>query len=83
MFSCIESITNLAWSGWPGIAPARTFRALLGRIAIGDWPTALIGVFSLAVLFCWKVSNPALIAAAAAVGLVAFPLLSPTWVMVK
>ena len=56
---------------------------LLGRIAIGDWLTALIGVVSLAILFRWKVSNPALIAATAAIGLVAFPLLQPQWVMVK
>ena len=56
---------------------------LLGRIAIGDWLTALVGLASLAVLFRWKVSNPALIAAAAVVGLIAFPLLQPTWVMVK
>jgi chromate transporter len=56
---------------------------LLGRIAIGDWLTTLIGLASLAVLFRWKVSNPLLIAAAAAVGLIAFPLLQPTWVMVK
>jgi len=32
---------------------------LLGKIAIGDWLTALIGIASLAVLFRWKVSNPA------------------------
>ena len=32
---------------------------LLGRIAIGDWLTALIGVASLAVLFRWKVRNRA------------------------
>jgi chromate transporter len=56
---------------------------LLGRIAIGDWLTALIGFASLAALFRWKVSNPMLIAATAAVGLIAFPLLQPTWVMVK
>src|SRR5215831_2134907 len=55
---------------------------LLGRIAIGDWLTALIGLVSLAVLFRWKVSNPALIAATAVVGLIAFPILEPTWVMV-
>jgi chromate transporter len=55
---------------------------LLGRIAIGDWLTALIGLVSLAVLFRWKVSNPLLIAATAAVGLIVFPLLQPTWVMV-
>jgi chromate transporter len=54
---------------------------LLGRIAIGDWLTALIGLVSLAVLFRWKVSNPLLIAATAAVGLIAFPLLQPAWVM--
>jgi len=56
---------------------------LLGRIAIGDWLTALIGIASLAVLFRWKVSNPLLIAATAVVGLIAFPLLQPGWVMVK
>jgi chromate transporter len=56
---------------------------LLGRIAIGDWLTVLIGLASLAVLFRWKVSNPMLIAAAGAVGLIAFPVLQPTWVMVK
>jgi chromate transporter len=56
---------------------------LLGRVAIGDWLTALIGVASLAVLFRWKVSNPLLIAATAVMGLIAFPLLQPGWVMVK
>ena len=56
---------------------------LLGRIAIGDWLTILIGLASLAVLFRWKVSNPILMATAAAVGLIAFPLLHPAWVMVR
>jgi chromate transporter len=56
---------------------------LLGRIAIGDWLTALIGLVSLAVLFKWKVNNPLLIAATAVVGLIAYPLLQPAWVMVK
>jgi len=56
---------------------------LLGRIAIGDWLTALVGLASLGVLFRWKVSNPALIAATALIGLIAFPLLRPTWVFVK
>jgi chromate transporter len=56
---------------------------LLGRIAIGDWLTALIGIVSLAVLFRWKVSNPLLIAATAVIGLIAYPLLQPAWVMVK
>jgi len=56
---------------------------LLGRIAIGDWLTILIGLTALAVLFRWKVSNPLLMAVTALVGLIAFPLLRPAWVMVK
>src|SRR6266576_1768503 len=56
---------------------------LLGRIAIGDWLTALIGLISLAVLFRWKLSNPLLSAATAVVGLIEFPLLQPTWVLTK
>jgi chromate transporter len=55
---------------------------LLGRIAIGDWLTAAIGIISLAVLFRWKISNPVLIAVTAVVGLIAYPLLQPAWVMV-
>jgi chromate transporter len=56
---------------------------LLGKIAIGDWFTALIAVLSLVVLFRWNVSNPVLVAATAVMGLIAFPLLQPTWVFVK
>jgi chromate transporter len=56
---------------------------LLGRIAIGDWLTALVTLASLVVLFRWKVSNPLLVAATAIIGLIAFPLLQPTWVFVK
>ncbi len=56
---------------------------LLGKIAIGDWLTALVALASLVVLFRWKVSNPALVAATAIIGLIAFPLLKPTWVFVK
>jgi chromate transporter len=56
---------------------------LLGRIAIGDWLTIVIAVSALGALFLWKVNNPLLIAATAVVGLVAFPLLHPTWVMVR
>ena len=56
---------------------------LLGKIAIGDWLTALIAATSLIVLFRWKVSNPMLVAATAIVGIIAFPILSPTWVYVK
>jgi chromate transporter len=56
---------------------------LLGKIAIGDWLTALIGIGSLAVLFRFKVSNPLLVAATGVIGLIAFPLLQPSWVFVK
>src|SRR2546425_154121 len=56
---------------------------LLGKIAIGDWLTALVALGSLVVLFRWKVSNPLLVAVTAIIGLIAFPLLKPEWVFVK
>jgi chromate transporter len=56
---------------------------LLGKIAIGDWLTALIAVGCLAVLFRFKVSNPALIGTTAVIGLIAFPILRPAWVFVQ
>ena len=56
---------------------------LLGRIAIGDWLTILIGLAALIALFRWRVGNPLLMAVTAVVGLIAFPLVHPTWVMVK
>ena len=56
---------------------------LLGRIAIGDWLTTLIGCAALVALFRWKVSNPLLMAVTALVGLIAFPLLHPAWVMLR
>jgi len=36
-----------------------------------------------AALFRWNVNNPRLIAATAVVGLIAFALLQPKWVMVR
>src|SRR5437870_5563998 len=56
---------------------------LLGKIAIGDCLTTFIALLSLVVLFRWKVSNPVLVAATAVIGLIAFPILQPTWVFVK
>ena len=56
---------------------------LLGRIAIGDWFTVLIVLISLGVLLRSKVSNVVLVAAAALVGLIAFPILRPTWLLLK
>jgi chromate transporter len=56
---------------------------LLGQIAIGDLLTVLIAVLSLAALFRWKVQNPVLILITGIIGLIAYPLLQPTWVMFK
>ena len=56
---------------------------LLGRVAIGDWLTVTIGIAALIALFLWRLSTPLLMAATAAVGLIAFPLIHPSWVMVK
>jgi len=56
---------------------------LLGKIAIGDWLTAAVAALSLLAVARWKVSNPVLVAVTAVIGLIAFPLLKPTWVFVK
>ena len=56
---------------------------LIGKIAIGDWLTALIGIVSLGLLFRFKINNPALIGATAVIGLIAFPILQPAWVFVR
>ena len=56
---------------------------LLGKIAVGDWLTALIAVASLTVLVRWKISNPVIVAVTAIIGLIAFPILQPSWVFVK
>lgn len=56
---------------------------LVGKIAIGDWLTALIVIGCLAVLFRFKVSNPLLIGVTALIGLIAFPVLRPAWVFVQ
>ncbi len=56
---------------------------LLGKIAIGDWLTAAVAALSLLALARWKVSNPVLVVVTAVIGLIAFPLLRPTWVFVK
>ncbi len=56
---------------------------LLGRIAIGDWLTALITVVSMVALVRWKVGSAILVLVTAVVGLIGFELLKPTWVFVK
>ncbi len=56
---------------------------LLGKIAVGDWLTALIALASLVALARWKVSNPFLVAITAVIGLIGFEVLKPSWVFVK
>jgi chromate transporter len=56
---------------------------LLSKIAIGDIVTGLMGLAALVLLFRTKVPNPALIAAAAMIGLIAYPLVKPAWVMLN
>ena len=56
---------------------------LLGKIAIGDWLTALIALVCLALLFRFKINNPLMVGGAALVGLAAFPILQPGWVFVQ
>jgi chromate transporter len=56
---------------------------LLGKIAIGDVLTGLLAIVSLTLLFRFKISNPVLIAAAAVIGLIAYPIIHPTWIMLK
>jgi chromate transporter len=53
----------------------------LGRLGFGG-PVAHVGQMERE-LFRWKVSNPLLLAVAAVIGLVGFPLLQPDWVFVK
>jgi len=56
---------------------------LLGRIAIGDWLTALVALGSMVALARWKTSTHVLVAATALIGLIAFPLLRPGWTFIK
>jgi chromate transporter len=56
---------------------------LLGKIAIGDVLTIALAVVALMLLFRFKIGNPVLIAAAAIIGLIAYPILRPEWVMLR
>ena len=56
---------------------------LLGKIAIGDWLTALVAAATLLILFRWKIGNPMVMALAAIVGAIGFHFLQPAWVFVK
>ncbi|MGZ6970527.1 MAG: chromate efflux transporter, partial [Thermoanaerobaculia bacterium] len=55
---------------------------LVGRTAIGDILTAAVGILSLAALILFpRLPEPALVLLGALVGLVAYPLLGPAWVL--
>jgi chromate transporter len=56
---------------------------LLARTVIGDVLTASIAIVALLLLFRFKISNPVLIAGAAVIGLIAYPWLQPSWVLLK
>jgi hypothetical protein len=62
-------------------APAAQRRPLKDIVLY--WLAVLVGLGGLAVLFRFKVSNPLLVGATAVIGLIAYPLLQPAWVMVK
>ena len=55
---------------------------LVGKPVIGDWLTALILIAVLAVpRLGKKIPDQALVAAGALIGLIAYPLLRPEWMM--
>ncbi len=54
---------------------------LLGRVAIGDALTLGIGIVALLVLFRFQVSNLLLIALAGGIGVIAYPILRPVWML--
>ena len=55
---------------------------LIARVAIGDALTIAVALLSVAALARWrKLPEPVVIAAAAIVGLIAYPLLQPQWVL--
>jgi chromate transport protein ChrA len=80
-----------AWAGgWAFILPNFVIVAALAALYVhfGGLPSSVTPNATTArthwsQLFRWKVGNPLLIATAAAIGLVAYPLLTPTWVFVK
>ncbi len=56
---------------------------LLGKVAIGDWLTVVVALAGLGVLFRFKVMSYVLVGVAALIGLVAYPLIQPTWMLLK
>jgi chromate transporter len=55
---------------------------LVGKTAIGDWLTIALAAASLVALFAWKkLPEPIVVFAGALIGLVAYPLMRPEWVL--
>ena len=55
---------------------------LVAKTAVGDILTVALAAAALFVLFLWKkVPEPLIVAAGALIGLLAYPLLSPAWVL--
>jgi chromate transporter len=55
---------------------------LVARTAIGDALTIALGVVAFSALFLWKkLPEPLLVAAGALIGLLAYPLLRPSWIL--
>jgi len=55
---------------------------LVARSAIGDWVTVAVAVLSLVLLFLWKkLPDPLLVAAGAIIGLAAYRMVRPEWLL--
>ncbi len=55
---------------------------LVARSAIGDWVTVAVAVLSLVLLFLWKkLPDPLLVAAGAIIGLAAYRVVRPEWLL--
>lgn len=55
---------------------------LVGKEAIGDWLTGIIGIVSLALIIVWKkLPEPIVVLAGAVTGLLAYPIIRPEWLL--
>jgi chromate transporter len=54
---------------------------LVAKTAIGDVLTVALGATALLILFLWKIPEPLIVAAGALVGLLAYPILRPEWIL--
>jgi chromate transporter len=63
-----------------GVLAGTTY--LVGKTAVGDWLTVAITLASLTVIGLWpKLPEPLLVGVGAVIGLIAYPLLLPSWVL--